>query len=222
VVHHPERAHAVLLAEVLHPDDLSGLEPELLEGVAQRCGDAPWHACDVTDRVQVEASVEAVVAVLGGLDVVVANAGVAGQLPFVGGDPTVFERTIEVNVLGCYYTLRAAGPHISHANGYALAVSSLAAAVHLPLLGAYSASKAATEALTGVTPLGVGIDALERGIARRAPRICAPAWVARLLRVRMLTQPLVDRYVQRHLPEALAVARTEDASLTTAQPARAS
>ena len=46
----------------------------------------------------------------GGLDVVVANAGVAAQLPLLGGDPEVFERTIEVNLIGVYYTLRAAGP----------------------------------------------------------------------------------------------------------------
>ena len=104
-------------------------------------------ACDVTDRAQVEAAVAAAVDALGGLDVVVANAGIAAQLPLVGGDPEVMERTIAVNVLGTYYTLRAAGPHISHPNGYALPVSSLAAAVHLPLLGAYSASKAAVEAL---------------------------------------------------------------------------
>ena len=37
---------------------------------------------------------------LGGLDVVIANAGVAAQLPLLGGDPEVFERTIEVNLLG--------------------------------------------------------------------------------------------------------------------------
>ncbi len=99
------------------------------------------------DRDQVEATVEAAVEQLGGLDIVMANAGVAAQLPLVGGDPAVFERTLEVNVLGVYYTLRAAGAQIAHPNGYALAVSSLAAAVHPPLLGAYSASKAAVEAL---------------------------------------------------------------------------
>src|SRR5581483_1117372 len=61
--------------------------------------------------------------------------------------PAIFERTLRVNVLGAYYTLRAAAPHISHPGGYALAIASLAAAVQAPLLGAYSASKAAVEAL---------------------------------------------------------------------------
>ncbi len=81
------------------------------------------------------------------MDVVIANAGVAAQLPLLGGDPEIFERTIAVNLLGVYYTLRAAGPHIAHPRGYALPIASLAAALHIPMLGAYNASKAAVEAL---------------------------------------------------------------------------
>jgi NAD(P)-dependent dehydrogenase (short-subunit alcohol dehydrogenase family) len=126
---------------------LLGLEPEELERVAADCGGAPWHECDVRDREQVDDAVEAAVAELGGLDVVVANAGVAAQLPLIGGDPEVFERTVAVNLTGAYYTLRAAGPHVAHRTGYALAIASLAAAVHAPLLGAYSATKAGVEAL---------------------------------------------------------------------------
>ena len=116
-------------------------------GRGGRCGDAPWSPCDVADRAQVDAAVDAAVDRLGGLDVVVANAGVAAQLPSSAATPTVLEHTLRVNVLGAYHTLRAAGPHVSHPDGYALAVASLAAAVHAPLLGAYSASKAAVEAL---------------------------------------------------------------------------
>ena len=244
---------------------LAGLEPELLEQVAAACGGAPSRVCDVSERAQVEAAVEAAVAGLGGLDVVVANAGVAAQLPLIGGNPAVMERTLQVNVLGVYNTLRAGGPHISHPRGYALAVASLAAAVHAPLMGAYNASKAGVEALgntlraelrgTGakvgvayfaeldtdmtsrgfgtdaaskvaalklsrIAPLRVGIDALERGIARRSRRVVAPWWVAALLPIRMAVQPIVDRAAQRGLREALDVARSEDAPLTTPQPER--
>jgi NAD(P)-dependent dehydrogenase (short-subunit alcohol dehydrogenase family) len=243
---------------------LAGLEPDLLAAVAEDCGGAPWTACDVTRRDQVEAAVAAAVTALGGLDVAVANAGIAAQTPIVGGDAASFERIINVNLLGTYYTLRAAGPHISHPKGYALAIASLAAAVHVPLLGAYSASKAAVEALgntlrielrpsgarlgvayfaeldtdmtrrgfateaataltggrtpTGVSPLGIAIDALERGIARRSRRIVAPRWVGPVLRVRMAAQPVVDRFVRRRVGDALRVAREEDPPLTTPQP----
>ncbi|RZS31130.1 short-subunit dehydrogenase [Herbihabitans rhizosphaerae] len=126
---------------------IAGLEPKLLADVAWDCGDAPWRYCDVGDRVAVDAAVNELVGELGGLDVVVANAGIAAQFPLVHGDPEVLEQTLRVNVLGTYYTLRAAGPHVSHPLGYALPIASMAAAVHLPLLGAYSASKAAVEAL---------------------------------------------------------------------------
>jgi NAD(P)-dependent dehydrogenase (short-subunit alcohol dehydrogenase family) len=120
-----------------------GLEDDLLA----QLGAAHHARCDVTDREQVDRAVADAVGALGGLDVVVANAGVAAQLPLIGGDPEVMERTIAVNVLGVYNTLRAAGPHVSHNGGYALAISSVGAVVHLPLMGAYSASKAAVEAL---------------------------------------------------------------------------
>jgi NAD(P)-dependent dehydrogenase (short-subunit alcohol dehydrogenase family) len=125
---------------------IAGIEPELLAGTATSIGVPHW-TCDVTDRAQVDEVVEAAARELGGLDVVVANAGVAAQLPLVGGDPEIFDRTIGVNVLGTYNALRAAGPHLSHPAGYAVAISSLGGAVHLPLMGAYSASKAAVEAL---------------------------------------------------------------------------
>jgi NAD(P)-dependent dehydrogenase (short-subunit alcohol dehydrogenase family)/alkylhydroperoxidase family enzyme len=175
---------------------LAGIEPDLLAAVAADCGGAPALACDVRDRVQVEAAVAEAVAQLGGLDVVIANAGVAAQLPILGGAPEIFERTIEVNLLGVYYTLRAAAPHIAHPGGYALAISSLAAAVHPPLLGAYSASKAGVEALadalrvelqhtgarvgvayfaeldTDMTSRGFGTEAASR--IRRGPRRVAP------------------------------------------------
>ncbi len=242
---------------------LMGMEPELLAQVAADCGGAPWLECDVSDLAQVDAGVASAVAQLGGLDVVVANAGVAAQLPLVGGNPRVFERTLAVNVLGVYYTLRAAGPHISHPLGYALAVASLAAAVHAPLLGAYNASKAAVEAmgdtlrvelhhtgakvgvayfaeldtdmtrrgfgteaaqrltrggaLSRTVPLSVGIDAIERGIARRSRRVVAPSWVGAVLPVRMLVQRVVDVGARRNLEQVLAIARAEDAPLTTPQ-----
>jgi NAD(P)-dependent dehydrogenase (short-subunit alcohol dehydrogenase family) len=261
------RGIGAALAQRLHERGaqvaLAGLEPGLLEEVAAGIG-APSWTCDVTDRNRVEEVVDAAAEALGGLDVVVANAGVAAQLPLVGGDPEIFERTMAVNVLGTYYTLRAAGPHISHDRGYALAVSSLGGAVHVPLMGAYSTSKAGVEALgntlrqelrpsgaragvayfaeldtdmtsrgfdtraakqflgdrslTKVTPLRVGIDALEHGIARRARIIAAPWYVAPILPIRMLAQPVVELATRSRLAGVLETARQERVELTTPQP----
>ena len=161
---------------------LAGIEPDLLRVVADR-SNAPWRASDVADPDQVDAAVADLVGELGGLDVVVANAGIAKQLPIIGGQSGVMERHLAVNTLGVFYTLRAAGPHIAHGRGYALATASLAAAVQLPLLGAYSASKAAVEAIGNtlrqeLRPSGarVGVayyseldtDMTSRGFATRA------------------------------------------------------
>jgi NAD(P)-dependent dehydrogenase (short-subunit alcohol dehydrogenase family) len=244
---------------------LAGLEPDLLASVAAGCGGAPWRHCDVADRDRVETCVGELAAELGGLDVVVANAGIAAQWPVLDGDPAVLETILRVNVLGTYHTLRAAGPHIGHPRGYALPIASLAAAVHVPLLGAYSASKAAVEALgdtlrielrhtgakvgvayfaeldtdmthrgfgtaaaaaltdgpgafTGVAPLTAAIDALERGIAWRSRRVCAPRWVGPLLPARMLAQRVVDTVVHSRTETALAIARGERPPFTTEQP----
>ncbi len=244
---------------------LAGIEPDVLARTAAESGNALAVVCDVRDRNQVEAAVEAASEHLRGLDVVVANAGVAAQLPLVGGDPEVFERTIEVNLMGVYYTLRAAGPYIAHERGYALAISSLAAAVHPPLLGAYCASKAGVEALAdslrielapsgarvgvayfaeldtdmvrrgfgtaaaqrvaeirrpgrSVAPLASGVDAIERGIARRSRRVVAPRWVAPLLPMRMLAQRVIELATRSSIEEVLEIARREEATLTTPQP----
>lgn len=139
------------LAKRLHDRGASvgliGLEPNHLEDVAAQCGAAPWRECNVTDLAGLARGVREVRDELGGLDVVVANAGIAAQLPLVEGDPEVFRRTVEVNLIGAYNTIKAAAPHVSHKQGYFLLVSSLAAIVNLPLAGAYSASKAGVEAL---------------------------------------------------------------------------
>jgi NAD(P)-dependent dehydrogenase (short-subunit alcohol dehydrogenase family) len=144
---------------------LAGLEPNLLSDVASDCGRAPWRECNVADRQQVENTVNDLVDSLGGLDIVVANAGIAAQMTVIDGDSTIMERTIAVNTLGVYYTLRAAGPHISHENGYALVTSSVAAAVHLPLMSAYCASKAAVEALADSMRIEVRPTGARVGVA---------------------------------------------------------
>ena len=61
-------------------------------------------------------------------------------------DPAAFERTIEINLLGVWRTVRACLPSLIERRGYVLVIASLAAAVHGPGMAAYSASKAGAEA----------------------------------------------------------------------------
>lgn len=127
---------------------LAGLEPEELAKVAAECGpDAIWFETDVTDREQLQAAVDGTVERFGGIDAVMANAGVGMGGPMRLMDPDAFERVIEINLLGVYRTVHACLPQIVERKGYVLIVASMAAIVHAPGMAAYSASKAGVEAL---------------------------------------------------------------------------
>ncbi|SDF58245.1 Short-chain dehydrogenase [Lentzea fradiae] len=124
---------------------LVGLEKAQLEEVAREVGGRAWEAdvtdWDALDRVMGEAAEH-----FGGIDVVVANAGIAATGFVRSMDPKAFERVIEVNLLGVWRTVRTALPHLIKSRGYCLVVSSLAAIVHIPGNAAYSAAKAGCEA----------------------------------------------------------------------------
>jgi NAD(P)-dependent dehydrogenase (short-subunit alcohol dehydrogenase family) len=126
---------------------LAGLEPEELERVAHQCGtNAAWFECDVTDTDALESAVEGAVERFGGIDVVVANAGIAPVGMARSMDPAAFERTLEINLMGVWRTVRACLPHVVERRGYVLVIASLAAVLHGPGMAAYAASKAGAEA----------------------------------------------------------------------------
>ncbi|MEX1142538.1 MAG: SDR family oxidoreductase [Thermoleophilaceae bacterium] len=142
---------------------LVGLERDEIERVAAECGaDAVWFEADVTDREQLQAAVDGTIERLGGIDVVIANAGIAIGGPLRLADPDSFERVIEVNLLGVYRTVHACLPQIVDRDGYVLIVASAAAVFHSPGMAAYAASKAGVEALanslrTELRHHGVGV-----------------------------------------------------------------
>lgn len=126
---------------------LVGLEPEELERVAAECGpDAAWFECDVTDEDSLAAAVEGTVERFGGIDGVIANAGIASAGPVRLIDPDAFERVIEVNLLGVWRTVRACLPQVIEHQGYVLVIASLAAAIHAPGMASYNSAKAGAEA----------------------------------------------------------------------------
>jgi len=140
-----------------------GLEPEKLAAVASRCGEGTYVAeCDVSDNNQVTQAIDGAAEQLGGLDVVVANAGIATGGPLRSQDLRSWERVIEINLLGVMYTDRAALPHLERSRGYLLNVASAAAVSHAPGMSAYCAAKAGVEALSNclrieMMPLGVDV-----------------------------------------------------------------
>lgn len=141
---------------------LVDLDVVAVEAVAAQCPGSVALVADVTDPDAMEAAVQAAVARLGGLDVVLANAGIASVGMVRSIDPAAFERTIEVNLLGVWRTVRACLPYLIERRGYVLPTASLAAAAHSPGMAAYATSKAGVEAFADclraeVAHLGVSV-----------------------------------------------------------------
>jgi len=118
------------------------------EVVASLGNRAEAFVADVTDEASVSAAMSAVVERFGGIDVVVANAGIAGPVQtFASMDAEAFERVVDVNVFGVARTVRAALPSIIERKGHVLVIASAAAAIPTPTIAAYGVSKAGVEAL---------------------------------------------------------------------------
>jgi short-subunit dehydrogenase len=100
--------------------------------------------CDVTERGSVEQAVTAFLAAAGGLDLVVANAGIARYGPFRETGVEAAEEMTAVNWLGTVYTVGAALPHLlDQAHGHVVIVSSGAGHRSFPWAAGYGATKAA-------------------------------------------------------------------------------
>jgi hypothetical protein len=150
---------------------LVGLEPDRLEATASELGpDAAWFEADITDPDSLEVAVSGTVERFGGIDILVANAGIASFGSVATMDPDAFVRTIEVNLIGQFRTVRAALPAIKDRRGYILIIASLASFAHLPGLSAYSASKAGVEAFGNALRSEVGFEGVAVGTAH-------PSWI---------------------------------------------
>jgi NAD(P)-dependent dehydrogenase (short-subunit alcohol dehydrogenase family) len=145
---------------------LLGLEPEELEAVAAACGgDTPAIEVDVLDRDALRAAVDRAADHLGGLDVVVANAGIANGGMMRTIDEDLWERVVDINLKGVFRTIRAGMPHLIASRGYALPVASMAAVAHAPMLSAYCASKAGVEAFANAARIELKPHGVDVGCA---------------------------------------------------------
>jgi len=123
---------------------LIDLDAGRLEGIVPG---AQTAVADVRDAEALTGAIDDLAGRLGGIDVAVANAGIATGGPMRLIDPGTFEDTIDVNLLGVWRTTRAALPHVLARRGHLLLIASAAAVLPTAGLGAYSAAKAGVEAL---------------------------------------------------------------------------
>jgi NAD(P)-dependent dehydrogenase (short-subunit alcohol dehydrogenase family) len=150
---------------------LVGLEPELLAQTAGELGpEHLWVEVDVTDAEALKAAVRRTVDAFGGLDIVVANAGIAPLTTVMTSSAHALARTIEVNLIGAMLTTHAALPEIAKRKGHVQLISSAAAFTVLPGMSAYCAAKA------GVERFG---DALRLEVAHRGVTVASahPTWI---------------------------------------------
>jgi NAD(P)-dependent dehydrogenase (short-subunit alcohol dehydrogenase family) len=223
------------------------LDADATREAAERIGERTLAiAADVTDQGAMQAAVAEVVERFGGLDVVVANAGIAPEgattrtMP-----PEEWERVVEVNLLGVWRTVRAALPQVSERRGQVVLIGSLASFLNGLMLSPYATAKAGVEALgrplrVELAPFGAtatvayfgwvdtemvffrrirpeqAAAALVHGIEERAPRVFAPKWWRYVSALRGLLNPVFDRRMERDARVHAAV-RGAEADKATAQ-----
>jgi 3-oxoacyl-[acyl-carrier protein] reductase len=163
-------------------------------GLASRSGDdlgiegAVASPCDVRRPGELESLVAATAERFGGIDILVANAGVGAYGPFLDLPPDQLEEMIDVNVKGTLYAVRAALPHLLTSSAADIVtLASEAGRRGLPYEAVYCASKFAqvgfTRAMdhelretgvrcTNVCPGGVATDfAMGRGRTPEMPEL---------------------------------------------------
>jgi len=126
---------------------------------------------DVADPAQVEQLFDEATAGLGGLDLLVNNAGIAGPASAVEAIAIAdWDRTIAVNLNGMFYCIRRAVPLLKRAGGgLIINLSSVAGRLGFPFRAPYSASKWAIVGLTETLAMELGpdnirVNALQPGI----------------------------------------------------------
>jgi meso-butanediol dehydrogenase / (S,S)-butanediol dehydrogenase / diacetyl reductase len=122
----------------------------VVEEIVAAGGTARWAVVDVSQQPQVEQAVSAHVSELGGLDVMVANAGVAVTAPLLETTAEQWRRTMDVNLAGVFHCYRAAARQMVDAGTAGRLVGAASVAAHRGGIwqGAYSASKFGVRGLT--------------------------------------------------------------------------
>lgn len=132
---------------------------------------------DVADPAQMETAFQEVVQVLGGLDVLVNNAGISGPTASTESiTPEDWQRTIDVNLNGAFYCSRLAIPLLKASGGGSIINIGSTAGLHgYPLRAPYAASKWALVGFTKTLamelgPFGIRVNAVCPGSVQ-GPRI---------------------------------------------------
>jgi NAD(P)-dependent dehydrogenase (short-subunit alcohol dehydrogenase family) len=132
------RGVGAAVAKAFHAD---GMRVALASRSGDDLGLGLGLECDVRDPAAVSSAVDGAVSEFGGLDVVVANAGVGAYGPFLEMDPDDVEAMIDINLKGTIYTARFTLPHLISSQGDFVSLASVAGLRAFPGEAVYNASK---------------------------------------------------------------------------------
>ncbi|WP_315914069.1 SDR family oxidoreductase [Arthrobacter sp. lap29] len=136
--------------------------------------------CNVVDDASVKAAIEGTVAVFGGVDILINNAGIGAQGTVEDNDDAEWARVWDINVVGMVRVSRAALPHLRKSSAAAIVnTCSIAATAGLPQRALYSATKGAVLSLTQA----MAADHLREGVRVNAvnPGTADTPWISRLM-----------------------------------------
>jgi NAD(P)-dependent dehydrogenase (short-subunit alcohol dehydrogenase family) len=186
-----------------------------LEAFARECPGAGVLRADVSSRADVDALFDEVETRLGGLDVLVNNAGIAGPTgPVEDISPEDWERTLAININGQFYCARRAVPLLKAAGGGSIVnLSSSAGVMGFPLRTPYAASKWAVVGFSKSLSMelgefGIRVNAICPGAVAgpRIDRVIAADAEARGLPVESVRESVLNQNSLRAFirPESIA------------------
>jgi 3-oxoacyl-[acyl-carrier protein] reductase len=177
----------------------------LVEEAAAALG-ASFAVVDQTDLAGVERATAALEAEAGRIDILIANAGIAGPtMPVVDFDPAVWRQVIDVNLTGVFHLARSILPGmLARDYGRIVAVASIAGKEGNPNAAAYSASKAGVIALTK----SLGKETAGRNVAVN----CVTPAAARTRIFEQITQEHID-YMLARIPRGRFLEVNEAAAM---------
>jgi all-trans-retinol dehydrogenase (NAD+) len=126
-------------------------EAELAEAKEElsRYGEVASYICDISDREKVYALAEQVRKEFGAIDILVNNAGIVKSNPFLEKPDETIERTVKVNLLAHFWTMKAFLPDmVAKKEGHVVNMASAGGLLGVPYITDYCATKFAVVGLT--------------------------------------------------------------------------
>ena len=189
---------------------ITGRNQATLDAAVKQLGpNAIAVVADATDIAATESAVAQAVKAFGKLDIVFANAGIAGSTPIGGTTLAAFEAVIRTNVTSVFFTVQAAAPHLND-GGSIILNGSVISVLGNPGYAAYAASKAGVRGMARVmaselAPRGIRVNVVAPGAAK------TPIWNGAAPTAEAFA--VLDKRISRSIPlgrlgEAEEVAKT--------------